>query len=176
MVPRAWTSSARYACGSCWASWSSHDHVPMTISGWYWPMIRGRSAAQVWSVLSPHPPKALSATTSTSPVASRAAPTPGALSAMTLSPMIQARSGSAAETTRPGGSTMAGAGVAVDADADAGAGRVAGARATLPVEASTGGTVAIRTAPITPTNPAGTRARRHHRPKSARRRGRSTAK
>ncbi len=83
---------------------------------------------------------------------------------MTLSPMIHARSGSAAVTTLPGGSTT---GVV------ACAGRVAGA--TLPAAASNGGTVATSTAPMTPRIPAGTRARRHHRWKSARRKGCSTA-
>ena len=67
-------------------------------------MIRGRSVAQVRSVLRPHPPKELLATTSTSPVASSAAVTPGALSAMTLSPRIQARRGSDGVTTLPAGS------------------------------------------------------------------------
>ena len=128
-------------------------------------MMRGMSVAHVRSVLRPHPPKALSATTCTSPVDSSAAVTPGALSAMTLSPRIQARSGSAGETTRPAGSVTGGT---LDAA------RVTGAGLTFAVEASTGGTVAASTTPTTATIPAGMRTRRHQPLHCARRRGRST--
>src|ERR1700680_4693415 len=103
MVRRARFSWTRYAWGFSWAATLSHDHVPMTTSGWYLAMIWGRSDAHDRSVLRPHPPKAVSATTCTPPVASSAAVMPGALSAITLSPMIQARRGSVAVTTRPAG-------------------------------------------------------------------------
>src|ERR1700688_812858 len=138
----------------------------MTTSGWYLSMIAGKSVAHAGSVLRPHPPNALSATTWTCPVASRAAATPGALSAITLSPRIHVRRGSAEVTTRPAGSVTGGALYA---------GRVAGERSTLPVDAPTGGIVDTSTTPTTPKTPDGTSARRHHRLQSTCRAGRSMA-